>query len=218
MATHRYWRLTAAPFSNSVGLGIAEIELHTTVGGADVASGGTASASSTFAGSAAQAFDDNPATDWEGLSHTSDWVQYDFGGSPQDITEIAITASVDSNHAPASGTLAYSDDGTNFTTLLTFSGQSGWAAGATRTFATPAPVTTTTATKLLGYAVVGSFPDRTTAAKVVGYAVTGPRPDGISAYKVNAYAVTYDPSTGAPNPFATSQNRWMSCSHRLALA
>lgn len=151
MAAHRYWRLvisdTGGGGTNSAVIG--ELILATTPGGASVATGGTASASDDYSGSsAANAFDGTQSSSnaWRSSTRTSDsgptqWIQYDFGGTPRDIVEMRI-------YYPAAGTFAltlapknfalyWSDDNKTWTRQRAWSEQT-FTAGGTNTYDTTA--------------------------------------------------------------------------------
>lgn len=122
MAAHRYWRLSFARATSVIR--ISELALRTSVGGANVATGGTASASHTFGGnSAANAFDGNATTFWNAssglIAGEPVWLAYDFGaGNDKDIVEYVVT--VDSSAGtgiPEGGYLQYSDNGTTWVTV-----------------------------------------------------------------------------------------------------
>ena len=143
MAAHRYWRLVCrASGAGQTVVGLGELEMRTSIGGANVATGGTASASSTYsaAHAAGKAFDGltndtgtgnawattgAPNVGGAGLGSFG-WLQYDFGaGNEQDIVEIVI-------HCPGSGGMSlnsmvtawmfqWSDDGSSWTTQRHYS-------------------------------------------------------------------------------------------------
>ena len=122
MATHSYWRLnTTAPASIGY-TALGALEMRGSVGGADLCSGGTATASSTYGGqSPALAFDGNNSTYWESASHGaggSAWIQYQFA-SPVDVLEIAVLPSASyPNEYPFTISLQWSDDGSSWTTAI----------------------------------------------------------------------------------------------------
>ena len=164
MTAHVYWRLNVAEANGGATLTIAEIELRTSVGGANVATGGTATAAS---GTAANAFDANNATNWALSSGTIGWIQYQFG-SAQDIVEHAITApSATMTNAPNRWTLQWSDDGSNWTSLAIVGGQTGWGSNEKRVFTHSSyPAAIGVATLLTSYipAVQAAAPAFTTKA------------------------------------------------------
>jgi hypothetical protein len=120
---HRYWRLVMTGDSNPGGggsvEGFSEMEMRTSVGGADVTGSGTASASSSFSGfTAAGAFaNDGATTEWASNGTLVSWLKYDFGaGNDQAIVEIAISARTSTNvyQAPGPFKVQSSDDNTNW--------------------------------------------------------------------------------------------------------
>lgn len=133
MAAHRYWRFVfPASAYNSV-CGISEAELRTSIGGSNVATGGTASASSESSGSftASKAFDgDHSAGNgWMSQATASAWLKYDFGaGNDKDIVEVKLTTADSyasgfySGYFPMFGVFQYSDDDDSWTTLLYIGG------------------------------------------------------------------------------------------------
>lgn len=148
VGTHRYWRFASLTGGNdgnagSIGyLGIAEIEMHTSVGGADVTGSGTASASSYRAGlEPYRAFDNNVTTKWSSNGQiVGDWLAYDFGvGVAYEIVEVKMTARNDGfqNQMMLDFVVEFSDDGTNWTPYWAVLGQSAYSSGETRTFACP---------------------------------------------------------------------------------
>ncbi len=120
MAAHRYWRLymTAGPAGAGV-FAMNELQLMIAAGGVSVATGGAASASTTYSGfSAAAAFDGNLTVDgWASTTQVNEWLKYDFGvGVTKDIVEFGITARGGyGNQAPTGGKLQWSDDDVTWT-------------------------------------------------------------------------------------------------------
>ena len=144
MSAYRYWRIviTAQPDANYAVLG--EIELHTSVGGADVTGSGTASASSVYSSptwAADKAFDNNATTAWSSNSGPRPhWIQYDFGvGVTHEIVEYVLTGSNTTTYSPTSWALLGSNDGQYFTVVDSKAGQT-WTAGETKTFAVDTPL------------------------------------------------------------------------------
>lgn len=151
MAAHRYWRLVISDTNGGGGNSavIGELILATTAGGASVATGGTASASDVYYGSAvANAFDGTQSAEnaWRSVMRTfesgpTQWIQYDFGGTPRDIVEMRI-------YFPAAGTFAltmapknfalyWSDDANTWARQRAWSEQT-FTAGGTNTYDTTA--------------------------------------------------------------------------------
>lgn len=123
MAAHRYWALlvTARPGSGN-GVGLAEVEMRATSGGADQCSGGTAGGASSFGQVPANAFDNDDATIWHNASTGGNPVRlsYDFG-SPVTVTEVFVRIPAASGsgtgfpgvtYGPAACWVQWSDDGT----------------------------------------------------------------------------------------------------------
>lgn len=129
MADHRYWRIYGHLTPGMVNrMTVAELELRTSVGGSQAATGGTA-LSGTFYNAnyaASKAFDGTLYTtywiclgnhDANGdFGYFHDWLGYDFGeGNDVDIVEIAICPRESyPNDSPKNVVLEYSDDGTNW--------------------------------------------------------------------------------------------------------
>lgn len=130
MAAHRYWRINVTGNLSTAHCDIREIELRTSIGGADVTGSGTASASAEASGyEASKAFDDNASTLWY-FSKTTyalpQWIKYDFGaGNDKDIVEFALTAA-SSSEMVTDFALQYSDDNSAWTTLYEIAGEYVW--------------------------------------------------------------------------------------------
>lgn len=135
---HEYWRIYVTEGVASTNTSIAEVEMRATTGGADQCTGGTATANEELGVdyTAAKAFDNDNATIW----HTStsvlpNWIAYQFA-SPVEVEEVAITSRNEANSstAPEDFSIQYSDDGTNWTTYWSVTGQIGWSANEQRVF------------------------------------------------------------------------------------
>lgn len=151
MAAHRYWRLYIADNNGGTSVVISELAMAETAGGANVCTGGTASASSVSASQFANlAFDGvvTAASSWQsafglydgsGTRNTA-WIQYDFNTNPRDIVEIKITFATgisSLNLAPKAFSLYYSDDNIKWTRQRSWAEQV-FAYGETKTYdATP---------------------------------------------------------------------------------
>jgi hypothetical protein len=135
MAAHRYWRLYVTEVNGAVNVtSVRELELHTTVGGADVTGTGTAFASGADASFPASAAFDNTSTPWRQTAALPVYVGYDFGaGNDKDIVEISITAQT-VNQVPVSWQLQYSDDFATWTPLYTVGSATGYSSGTTLAF------------------------------------------------------------------------------------
>lgn len=139
MSAYRYWRILIADMPDANYAALAEIELHTSVGGSDVTGSGAASASSEYSStySAAKAFaNDGGSTYWRSSSSPKPhWIQYDFGASAaQDIVEYVLTGTGTTNYSPTIWLVIASSDGLYFTVVDIKTNQS-WTAGETKTFA-----------------------------------------------------------------------------------
>lgn len=136
MAAHLYWRLNVNLNNGSSGLAVAELVLRTTPGGAQAATGGTAS--SPNSGTPANAFDGNVGT-WWNPGVVAGQLQYQFA-SAVDIVEYALTARNDSTSfigdTPRAWTLEYSDNGSAWTVADAVRNQGPWTLGESRTFTT----------------------------------------------------------------------------------
>lgn len=142
MAAHAYWRLNISANNGSPNnVTIAEMQYRTSVGGSNVATGGTASATNNLSGYApSQAFDGNASTFWVSNTGPTVYLAYHFTSSVA-IVEYTMAARNDNTayltDTPKSWTLDFSDDGANWTTLATVAGQTGWGLGEVRAFDVP---------------------------------------------------------------------------------
>lgn len=92
---------------------VTEIEMRTSIGGADAATGGTALSSTPGAGTAANGFDNNTGTSFASIAADPAWIGYDFG-APIAIAEVAVSLGATSGTRPYSFNVEYSDDGTRW--------------------------------------------------------------------------------------------------------
>lgn len=100
------WRLLITGNGGNSRVGASEIELRGSVGGADLATGGTPSIpSGQFIGSAATLFDDDTDNRWLNQFPTA-WVQYDFA-SPVTIEEINVVSTNEPAFAVVCGVSGY---------------------------------------------------------------------------------------------------------------
>lgn len=118
---HTYWRIKPLEGMHSNYVVIADLEMYETEEpGTNVATGGTATASSQFGSQAPSgAFDGNPATAWESnnvqLSLGTTWLAYQFP-TPRNIKSIKVTCSnYEDDERPYRGVMEYSDDGVTWT-------------------------------------------------------------------------------------------------------
>lgn len=120
-------------------LQVYEVEMRATSGGADQCSGGSASASTTFAGSAASnAFDNNTGTSWSASAAAyTDWIQYTFA-SAVGVEEVYIKH-FDINKCPSSVEVQYY----NGSSWVTYFDSKPLANGAITATATTTPIVVT---------------------------------------------------------------------------
>ena len=156
MAAHRYWRLQVRLTAYNDWVGLGELQMRTSIGGMNVATGGTPSASAVYATyTAAKAFD-GLTTDtgvgngwWTGVRNIGDtglgsfaWLKYDFGaGNEKDIQEIAIfapgTGGVPVWDMPTAWNFQYSDDNVNWKTQRSYAFDTttpAWALSSSRVY------------------------------------------------------------------------------------
>lgn len=130
---HRYWRLyfpnTEPGFNYYVA--VAEVEMRATVGGADLCSGGTASASMSSA-DAYKAFDNDTGTSWAGSSGAGDkWLSYDFGVA-RNVVQFKITNA--GSNFQQGVKLQWSDDDSTWTDATPLMAAAISAAGSSQTY------------------------------------------------------------------------------------
>lgn len=140
---HLYWRIliTETRTGDSFLATIAEVEMRATAGGADLCSGGTASASSQEATyPASKAFDNLTGVEdiWvSGSGQPSpQWLQYQFA-APVEINEVLIRAASTTSRAeraPRSFKIQWSDDGTTWTDKWAVTDTSAWAINESRVY------------------------------------------------------------------------------------
>jgi len=136
---HLYWRLFfPANFPGFSRTSVAICEMRSTIGGPNVATGGTASASSQLTGStgAENAFDGNVDTRWESDSSAGPhWLMYQFA-APVDIVELALRpyGSLSPVSPPGNFTLQSSDDGLVWNDVANFENVRPWSADETRLY------------------------------------------------------------------------------------
>lgn len=141
----RYWMVMILKTqTSSSNARIGELQLHATVGGSNVATGGTIlftdQYSTTGDNSAAAAFDGSSTTGWASADTSRpNGLGYQLP-TAQVINEIAIICRNDSfgpQGAPIAGTVMSSADGVNWVREWDFLSPSTWTAGITRTFTRP---------------------------------------------------------------------------------
>lgn len=140
----RYWRIYGVKnYSNNniPAISAAEIEMRSSIGGSNLATGGTPYADSIFSASypSSNAFDGTPSSFWvssitNGGTH---WIAYDFV-TDVEIVEISYSKRPDSYgqaEAIIIGVIQYSHDNVNWNTYWIFETPATWGTGAeTRIF------------------------------------------------------------------------------------
>jgi hypothetical protein len=116
--------------------------MRITSGGTNVATGGTASASSVYAPEypASNAFDGNDNTIWASAGVSGTWIEYDFGsGNDKDIVEITWRGRNDccENQNPSDFAIQYSTDDIVWTDAWRVHGTPYTTPGEVRTFTKP---------------------------------------------------------------------------------
>lgn len=125
--------------SDAGNIAIAEMEIHTSISGSDVCSGGasfgTGQLSDSYAPS--KAFDNDTGTMWNQGWVSNCGVGYDFATS-QIILEYTVRSRGDGcpGDAPKDWTFQRTTDGLTWTTVGTETNQTSWSAGEVRTFTT----------------------------------------------------------------------------------
>lgn len=144
MPSSTRWRVlvTATGSTPAGAVVVSEIEMHTSIGGANVCTGGTPSASSAQASfPVANAFDGNSSNFWASATPPTQWIEYQFA-SAQDIVEFAITAAPDANvfAAPRDFQLQYFD-GSSWVSTISRKFE-GFTASQKRTYSASYPTAT----------------------------------------------------------------------------
>lgn len=141
MAAHAYWRINVTAITGGGGAGgttLGTVEFHTSIGGAQAATGGTAIESSHIASFVpANAFDTNATSYWaSGVLGAGQYIGYHFA-SAVDIVEVALTVFTGAARTddPKNFTVDWSDDGSAWTPLMAANDQT-WTSGQTKTFST----------------------------------------------------------------------------------
>ena len=149
---HRHWRVLISANQSLDTSCIPELELYASPWGGNIASGGTASASSESSADyvAAKGFDQNPATISGAGSSVNQawassntppphWLAYDLGvGNESVVQAVGLSAreSAFIGQTPVTFVVQYSDDGSAWTTLWSVS-TSAWTQGEHRRFVNP---------------------------------------------------------------------------------
>jgi len=136
------WRILCIDGQNTSFFGIAEIQMRSSIGGADQSTTGqTIFGTERLNFEATLAFDDSPSTEWSAdRTEPADtlWLGQDFGSST-DIVEVVLTARNDGfeNQCPQQFDVQSSPDGVTWTTVWSVTGEPAWASGETRVFTKP---------------------------------------------------------------------------------
>ncbi len=136
--TWRYWRIFIQTNNGDASfIVLAEVQLRGTLGGADLTTPSTPALASTqgTSSTAANLLDGSTSTIWATTSGsvTNQWVRFDMS-TPTTLAQVAMyPQSAFLNRAPKDFIIQGSDDGTNFTDVITFTNITGWTA-AFRTF------------------------------------------------------------------------------------
>ncbi|MBF0116848.1 MAG: discoidin domain-containing protein [Magnetococcales bacterium] len=141
MLPHRYWRIymTRSTFGATMQVCLYEVEFRGTPGGPDQCDGGVASASHRN-DRAYHLFDNNPSESWiNGGPSEDSWFQYDFGAGHAVIVAEIKMVSRGWEESPEDFVLQWSDDGTHFTTVASWSGINDWHGGVEKLFVVPDP-------------------------------------------------------------------------------
>lgn len=141
-STFRYWRILATARDGGGRYTIHELEMMAEVGGATVAAGGSALASSNEGGQPpSNAFDGNTSTSWsDGTTGTYEFLGYDFGaGNEKNIKSVSILAAGAgyNDRTPTSFRIQRSADGLMWIDKWAVSGSTAWEASEKRTFNAP---------------------------------------------------------------------------------
>lgn len=141
--SHVHWQVFCRFYDGGAGSNVSASEIEfRDAAGADQATGGTATASSSFSGSflPANAFaDDGGTTFWAsggegGQAH----IEYEFA-APVEVKAVAWRTRTDSDPTQAvhDYSIRYSDDGTHWSTAWFGTTSSGWSLGENRVFTDP---------------------------------------------------------------------------------
>jgi hypothetical protein len=133
-ALYRHWRFYSfANSGNSSNAGLNEIQLRSTIGGANFVSGGTI----TGTGTPAAAWDGNTGSAWNVTSFgTPFWTAIDLGeGNDQEVAEMVVyPSSIAANRSPGWFVLSGSHDGTTWEEPTIYGSPTGWVIGTPKTF------------------------------------------------------------------------------------
>lgn len=131
-ASSTQWRVYITENQNGgVTSAFKEVEMKTTIGGADACTGGTASADSTVS-AAADAFDDSSATLWQsGFGAVPHWIQYTFSSA---VTIVQITLKTQTGDTGPKGWKFEYWDGGAWIAVKTVTAEPAWGDAELRTY------------------------------------------------------------------------------------
>ena len=143
MTAYTYYRLNITSLLYaSVGAEIAEFKIQPYIGGDNLVTtiGGTATAKDVWSGRvASNAFDSNNTTYWNGSTHNSGWLKFQFNSAvTASYFTIVASAAQPTLASPKTFTIDASNDNTNWTTLYTSTTQGAWTANESRSFSSQA--------------------------------------------------------------------------------
>lgn len=123
---HAYWRVNVTAVNSYCSAW--EIEMASSLGGADQCNGGTAIGDGNHysSGGFAAAFNGvigDPG--WYSAAGTSGWIGYHFP-TPVDVREVRIAARMSYSQSFRDFTIQYSDDGSSWFTAATYTNQTSW--------------------------------------------------------------------------------------------
>lgn len=129
---HRYWRIYVTAAESSY-VGFSEVRLlNETV---NQATGGTAAASSSYAGvPPSNAFDGNTSTDWASNGGYPSWLSYDFGMAKA-VDTVELRARSYQGQGPTNFKIQYSDDNSAWVDVVTVTGAATWGSSELRSYA-----------------------------------------------------------------------------------
>ena len=139
MTAHRYWRMNITAVAGGSYVQFCELEMHTSFGGSQACSGGTAIEGTHYSTyDSSKLFDGNTTTYYENTGTTA-WVGYDFGaGNTVSILEIKAYSYSTANRTPDSFDIQFSDNGSSWTTAWSVtSAATGWSVSTWKTFSGP---------------------------------------------------------------------------------
>lgn len=135
---YRYWRIYVTLLNSSgITIGLEEIELRGTVGGADLTTGSTPVLVSSYldngeegaypgSGTVDNIVDSQFSIWFSAGGGPPHWARYDLG-TAQSVAQVAIKPGPSTTYCPRDFIVQGSADGTTFTDVKAFSGVSAWS-------------------------------------------------------------------------------------------